>query len=283
MRALIGGIDMYPLAEYDGTMKQRDWSRLPKLASPTGDGDAAETRWVFPEKFVDELPAVMRDAPPLPGESARYAEILSVIAAAQKDPALKKAMTDEAVKADADLVGPLLQFRNFGIPLPGYWTTVDNGAAFGTDYFTRTAVAKSNILVNKAAETKYFYQDLDSSGARLNGGNRYTVTFAKGQLPPVTGFWSLTMYNAAALLRENPINRYSIGTKNKDLGRRPMARSPFTCRRRSRRMRRRRRIGCPLPRMATSRSMSARTARRPPSSRENGRHRRWSRRSRRRG
>ena len=41
----------------------------------------------------------------------------------------------------------------------------------------------------------YFYQDLDASGARLNGGNRYTVTFAKGETPPVYGFWSLTLYN----------------------------------------------------------------------------------------
>jgi hypothetical protein len=41
-------------------------------------------------------------------------------------------------------------------------------AAFGTDYFTRTAVAKSNILVNAPAETKYFYQDLDAADARLN-------------------------------------------------------------------------------------------------------------------
>ncbi len=43
----------------------------------------------------------------------------------------------------------------------------------------RTAIAKSNILVNKAEETRYFYQDLDADGKRLNGANRYTVTFPK--------------------------------------------------------------------------------------------------------
>jgi hypothetical protein len=53
-----------------------------------------------------------------------------------------------------------------------------------SDYFTRTAISKSNILVNKPNETKYFYQDLDGKGARLNGRNRYTVTFAAGQIPP---------------------------------------------------------------------------------------------------
>jgi hypothetical protein len=92
-----------------------------------------------------------------------------------------------------------------------------NGAAFGTDYFTRTAIGKSNILVNKPNETKYFYQDLDENGGRLNGGNRYTVTFAKGRVPPVKGFWSLTLYNRHHFFEPNNIKRYSVGTKNKDL------------------------------------------------------------------
>jgi len=74
-----------------------------------------------------------------------------------------------AIDADDELVDPLFQFRRYGVPLPGHWTTIDNGAAFGTDYFTRTAVAKSNIFVNKNTETKYFYQDLDATGERLNG------------------------------------------------------------------------------------------------------------------
>ena len=140
-----------------------------------------------------------------------------MIAAAEKDPPLKAAMIDEATKADQQLVNPLLQFRNWGEQLPYHWSTVSNGAAFGTDYFTRTAVAKSNILVNTPNETKYFYQDLDGNGARLNGGNRYTVTFAKDQTPPVHGFWSLTLYDAQHFFVPNPVNRYSLGTKNKTL------------------------------------------------------------------
>src|SRR5262249_6268987 len=129
----------------------------------------------------------------------------------------RKAIIEEATKADKELIDPLLQFRNWGIPLPNNWTTQNNGASFGTDYFTRTAVGKSNILVNKPSETKYFYQDLDEAGGRLNGKNRYTVTFAKDALPPVKGFWSLTMYNKEHFFEPNPIKRYSVGTKNKDL------------------------------------------------------------------
>jgi hypothetical protein len=78
-------------------------------------------------------------------------------------------------------------------------------------------VAKSNILVNSPNETKYFYQDLDANGTRLNSANRYIVTFAKDQTPPVRGFWSLSIYNEHHFFVANPINRFSVGTKNQDL------------------------------------------------------------------
>ncbi|HEY3676286.1 MAG TPA: DUF1254 domain-containing protein, partial [Candidatus Tumulicola sp.] len=215
IQGVLTGILMYPLAEYDGRMKSIDWSRLPKVpGEPSGE---EETRWVLPERFFDELPAVLADAPPLPGEETRYAQVLAVLAAAQNNPQLKQTMIDAAKDAEATLVNPLFQFRNYGHQLPHYWSTISNESAFGADYFTRTAVAKSNILVNSPDETKYFYQDLDASGARLSSDNRYTVTFAKGGLPPVNGFWSLSIYNDHHFFVANAIDRFSVGTKNKDL------------------------------------------------------------------
>jgi hypothetical protein len=206
---------MYPLAEYDGRVKSIDWSAVPK--KPAQTSGAGETKWVIPEKFFDELPAVFADAPPLPGEEARYAQVLAVLEALKANPALKRPMVEAAAEVEAKIVEPLFEFRNFGQQLPYNWSTISNEAAFGTDYFTRTAVAKSNILVNAPNETKYYYQDLDEAGTRLNGANRYTVTFAKSGTPPVNGFWSLTLYNEHHFFEPNEIKRYSVGTKNKDL------------------------------------------------------------------
>ena len=212
---VLTGIVMYPIADYDGQMKRVEWSKLPKVpGAPPGE---EETRWVFPDKFFDELPAVLADAPPLPGEEARYAQVLAVLAAAKDDPKIKQTMIEAAKDAEEKLVNPLFQFRNYGQQLPHYWSTISNEFAFGADYFTRTAVAKSNILVNSPDETKYFYQDLDASGARLSSANRYTVTFPKDGTPPVNGFWSLSIYNEHHFFIANPINRFSVGTKNKDL------------------------------------------------------------------
>jgi hypothetical protein len=219
IQEVLTGVMAYPLAEFDGTMKTRDWASIPKQpAPPSGD---EETQWVFPGKFADELPLVLADAPPLPGEEARYAQVLAVMAAASNDPAVKQAVTEGAQEAENLLVKPLFEFRNYGQQLPHHWSTISNEAAFGTDYYTRTAAAKSNILVNAPNETKYFYQDLDADGTRLNSASRYTVTFPAGATPPVNGFWSLTVYNQHHFFIDNPISRFSVGTKNKDLNHEP--------------------------------------------------------------
>lgn len=219
VQQVINGIDMYPLREFDGTMKERDWRSLPDLPEPpwAGGQGGGESRWVVPEKFFDELPALLRDARPLPGEDALYGQVLFLAAVARARPDLRRAMIDEAKKADAEVVDPLLQFQSWGLELPHHWSTIRNGAAFGTDYFTRTAVARSNIFVNREKETKYFYQDLDESGARLTGANAYSVRFEKGQVPPVRGFWSLTLYDENHFFAPNAIGRYSVGTKSKAL------------------------------------------------------------------
>ena len=39
------------------------------------------------------------------------------------------------------------------------------------------------------------------------------MRFDKGQLPPVTGFWSLTMHDAQYFFVANPLNRYSISPR----------------------------------------------------------------------
>ncbi|MGH6806380.1 MAG: DUF1214 domain-containing protein, partial [Ensifer adhaerens] len=46
-----------------------------------------------------------------------------------------------------------------------------------------------------------------------HGANKYVLTFPKGYLPPVRGFWSVTMYNDQYFFIDNPINRYSISAR----------------------------------------------------------------------
>jgi hypothetical protein len=51
---------------------------------------------------------------------------------------------------------------------------------------------------------------VDSTGEPLNGANRYVLHFDAEEIPPVNGFWSLTMYNDQQHFVDNPIDRYAI-------------------------------------------------------------------------
>ena len=47
------------------------------------------------------------------------------------------------------------------------------------------------------------------TGKVLNGGKKYTLTFAKDQLPPAGAFWSVTMYQDDFLV-PNGASKYSV-------------------------------------------------------------------------
>jgi hypothetical protein len=207
---------VYPLTEFNGQMKSRDWSKSPSFPTPPGAG-SGETKWVIPQNFFDQLPEVLQSVPPLPGEEALYGLFKSMLDAAVHDPQIKATLTQTAVNAEEELIQPLFQFHNNGRPVGNGWTSPPNGARWGTDYLSRTASAKSNIYDNAPEETRYIYTDFDSTGARLGGADRYTVTFAAGQTPPVNGFWSLTVYNKEHLFEPNSLNRFSLGTKSKSM------------------------------------------------------------------
>ena len=118
---------------------------------------------------------------------------------------------------DEEVLKPLIHFQYNGRAVGNGWTTVKNAAEFGTDYLNGNAVSRSTMYSNTAAETQYHLREFDSEGKPLDGNNQYTITFPKGHLPPVKGFWSLTLYNEEKLFAANSLNRFSLGTKNKTL------------------------------------------------------------------
>lgn len=213
IKPLLAGIMMYPQSFYAGEAKTFDWTKtrwLPRV----GTGSAKGAKRVVPETFFNDLAAVLDEVPPLAGEESRYAELRRVLALAQRDSSVNDLLVETAVATERRELAALFEFRNIGEKLPNHWTTISNGAAFGTDYRTRTAVAKSNVFVNRNNETKYYYQDLGVDGSRLQGSRAYSVTFPADRLPTTKGFWSLTVYDENHNFHPNSLGRYSLGTKN---------------------------------------------------------------------
>jgi hypothetical protein len=161
VQPLLSRVMVYPLTEFDGKMKSKDWKKTPSFKAPPSKG---ETQWVIPEKFFEQLPQVMKEIPPLPGEETLYKMIQSVLDAAAKDPRIKETLTQTAIAAEKDLIAPLFQFRNNGRSVGNGWTSPPNGARWGIDYLSRAATAKSNMYDNAPEETRYIYTDFDSGG-----------------------------------------------------------------------------------------------------------------------
>jgi hypothetical protein len=82
------------------------------------------------------------------------------------------------------------------------------------DNVARATGTQMGIGANSRDEALYPILQKDSNGDDLDGSKHsYTLRFAKGELPPVNAFWSVTMYAMPSqLLVKNPINRYLINS-----------------------------------------------------------------------
>jgi hypothetical protein len=216
IQAPIKEVMTYPLSKFDGKMKSFEYASIPSIGEKP-DPAAGETKWVVPDKFFDQLDNVLNKVPPLPGEEALYAQFRHLVAAGKKNPDVRRWMNESAEQTDKTVIADFFKWKNNGVPAGNGWNRSKNNAQFGADYYNRTGTSKSNMFDNKPDETQYFYTDNDATGAQLDGTHDYKVTFAKGEIPPVKGFWSMTLYNSKHLFSPNDLNRYSLGTKNKDL------------------------------------------------------------------
>ena len=215
---MINQVVFYPLSAFDATMKTIEWAQAPALPGPAAEG-GGETKWVVPEKFFDQLATVLDTVPPLPGEETLYGQFRVLLDCAGRDDAIKTALIETATATEDEVIAPFLEWTRNGRPAGNGWNRSTNNAQFGHDYYNRTGTAKSNMFDNKPTETQYFYTDNDSAGTQLDGNRNYRVAFETGQEPPVSGFWSMTLYNAEHFFHPNDLKRYSLGTKSKNLSR----------------------------------------------------------------
>jgi hypothetical protein len=77
----------------------------------------------------------------------------------------------------------------------------------------RALVAAIGLGANRPQDAVYPTSQKDAEGHKYNGANKYVMHFPKGQMPPASGFWSVTMYDSAYFFVSNPINRYSISAR----------------------------------------------------------------------
>ena len=179
----------------------------PKLVEPTGLA------------FLDALSASMTADPP----PARDAEIVArmqqfgIGVGLKPSTAALPAPVLEGLAAGVDAAAAALPVDS---KLPvliqaqangGWFNPSAKSGVFGTDYTLRARTALLGIGINTVIESTYPIALTDVAGAPLNGANNYRMVFKPGKLPPVAGFWSVTMYDANGYLVPNAPKIYAIG------------------------------------------------------------------------
>ena len=124
------------------------------------------------------------------------------------------AIKDFAVKETSD---PLSSAKIFGTRDFLNKSAKEN-YGFNDFFIMRAMAAQMGLYGNSGAEAIYPTYLVDAEGSPFDASkNNYTITFKKGEFPPVKAFWSITMYDGVSqLLIDNSINRYLVNSPMMD-------------------------------------------------------------------
>lgn len=178
--------------------------------------------------FVQQVNAALHDNPAPPGDASLVGGFARLglglpgdeSAAVLAQPAVSNAWERALATARGLLDQSARQAsRQTGAPSAGWSRSMMVlGDSFGHDVLSRAFVSRQGIGALAPQEALYPRCETDADGQPLNGGRRYVMRFAPGQLPPVNAFWSITMYSLRDyFLVPNPIDRYAIGDRTQGL------------------------------------------------------------------
>jgi hypothetical protein len=205
------GYKAQPLSAY---LKQPAPKAAPAIDFPKIDKELVKTR------FFEYLDFALQFAPAGPEEQAIREKLARIgIGAgrtfdfkdlsAEHKAAIALGMKEGEKKVDAAVSA-------FGKEINGWrvGSVFGDRAFFDGNWLLRATAAKAGIYGNDAVEAMYPMTKALADGTPLDGSKaKYTLTFDKGQLPPVNAFWSVTMYDGKTqLLIENPIGRYLVNS-----------------------------------------------------------------------
>ena len=211
LQALQAQYTLTPLSRFTGTAAP---AAAPAVAWPIWDANKAEGIG-----FISYLNALLPFMPTVPSERQMMVRFARIgigpgvpFDPAQLDPSIRAAMEDGVASAAQELKAKALTQTSS----QGFFGTRQE---LGPDYLTFRAMgAMLGIYGNSSEEAFYASQQTGPDGKVLEGRKRWVMRFEPSQLPPVTEFWSITMYKLPErLLVENPLNRYSIGDRTPGL------------------------------------------------------------------
>lgn len=209
-------LTMIPPAVDPTPIKQRWNIKLQPKLPPVEQVDTLDWKTYF--QWAGNL---MKDNPPPASDSALVEQFkpIGLTVKSGFDPGSLSAATQKGLERGYEAGKRIMKMEALkaGGVEANKWAYNLNAGKWGQDFNLRAAIAYRGLGQNTPEEALYMNALQGADNQRLNGAKNYTITFTKGNLKPVDGFWSITMYNAENFFQDNPINRYAIGNRTPDL------------------------------------------------------------------
>jgi hypothetical protein len=167
------------------------------------------------KEYFTLLAQLMRANPPVAADAPALARFAKIGLVPGKDFDASKLRADFAKRIPEVAFDRIMaQFKiNKDVKDINGWAFTTKTGIYGTDYLMRALVTAIGLGANRPQDAIYPTSQKDADGNAYHGANKYVMRFPRGQLPPVRGFWSLTMYDDKYFFVNNPLNRYSISPR----------------------------------------------------------------------
>lgn len=125
-------------------------------------------------------------------------------------------VSEEALNKGAESGLKLMQFKvpTLAKIVNGWQMNTDTMGVYGNFYLKRAIVSMVGLGANQPEDAIYPLNVSDADGKPVTAENNYVLHFEKSEIPPVSAFWSLTMYDAEGFQVANPLNRFAIGDRD---------------------------------------------------------------------
>jgi hypothetical protein len=215
VHAFQDGLSLLPLSA-DST----DYSPPKGTVDPNIDMTTSTTEQVTTmdaATYFTLLATLMKDNPPKAADAAIVAQMakIGLVPGSDWDIGTLDAAIATALGGvpQAALAKVLSHAPDAGTIVNGWQITMPAGV-YGTDYLQRALVNWQGPGWNRQEDAIYPLARVDGEGQPLNGAKMYVIHFASGELPPVNGFWSLTMYDSQGFFVPNPLDRVDLSQRS---------------------------------------------------------------------
>ena len=170
-------------------------------------------------KLVAQL---LKTNPPAPEDAPMVATLAKIgivpgqdFDLSKLDPAVAKGVADSPKPGQDKVIGWQKEGVVAGdIKLEDGWFFTTKTGLYGTNYRQRAVVTWIGLGANRPQDAVYPFSEGPDVLKKYSGANKYVLHFKKGEMPPVNGFWSLTMYDASYFFVPNALNRYTLSQRD---------------------------------------------------------------------